>query len=86
MGRKAIKKAAPSNNEVKKKLQARNPADKFVVCEACGDWALVWPGNPYSGMHPMGCFDTPRGQRIANEMRRSKKRATDADSLFDAAD
>lgn len=82
MGRKTLKRAEPTNTELVTTLKRENPDKEFVVCVSCGDWALVWPGDPYEGMHPMGCYDTPRGQRLAAEKKRAAKKAGSTESLF----
>ena len=83
MGRKALKRKEPDNTASMEAMLRRDPNREFAVCEACGNWAVIWPGNPYSGMHPMGCFDTPRGQRLAAEQRRTAKKIKNTASLFE---
>ena len=82
MGRKAIRRQEPDNTETVERLKAEDPNKSFEVCIACGNWALIWPDDVYSGMHPMGCFDTARGQRLLADRRRAEKKTGSTDSFF----
>lgn len=67
------KKREPENSSIVATMQRRNPDAKFEICEVCGDWALIWKDDSYSGMHPMGCFDSPKGERVLREKRKEHK-------------
>ena len=67
------KKKEPTNTTVVATMQRRNPDLEFAICEVCGDWAMIWPDNEFQGMHPMGCFDSPKGERILRELRKVSK-------------
>jgi ssDNA-binding Zn-finger/Zn-ribbon topoisomerase 1 len=76
------KKAVPTNADVIATMQRKDPDLKFGICEICGDYAVVWPGDPYYGMHPMGCFDSPKGQRLMYELRKQEENNSSNQSLF----
>ena len=73
MGRKSLKRPEPDNTESMESLKAANPDMEFVICDVCGNWATVFAGDKYYGMHPMGCASSATGVKVARYKRRDKE-------------
>ena len=65
----------PSNASLVATLQRKNPNNQYRVCPVCGDYALIWTNDEFYGMHPMGCFDTPKGQRTMYQIRKEREKS-----------